>query len=75
MDTDCAVFEKQAAELVGLAAPELHGMPGEEAVRALNELMTDARAEKIRKDDLSKKTRQEEQELRKAYRQDRQTEN
>ena len=63
IDTDCEIFEKQAADLVGLAAPELHGTPGEEAVRALNDLMTKARDEKNRRDDLLKKIRHEEQEL------------
>ncbi|MDR3568390.1 MAG: AAA family ATPase [Syntrophobacteraceae bacterium] len=62
-DTDCEVFEKQTAELVALAAPQLCGTPAEEAVRALNDLLTNARAEKIRRDDLGKKTRHEEQEL------------
>ncbi|MDR3555676.1 MAG: AAA family ATPase [Syntrophobacteraceae bacterium] len=63
IDTDCRVFEKQAAELVSLAAPELHGRNTEEAVRGLNELMTTARAEKNKKEDLTKKIVREEKEL------------
>lgn len=66
IDADCDVFESQAAELVGLAAPGLGGPPAEEAVRALNELLTNARAEKLKKEELEKKTRQEEAELVKA---------
>jgi uncharacterized protein YhaN len=63
IDTDCRVFEKQAAELVSLAAPELHGRNAEEAVRGLHELMTTARAEKNKKEDLTKKIMREEKEL------------
>ncbi|MGC8491635.1 MAG: AAA family ATPase, partial [Syntrophobacteraceae bacterium] len=63
IDTDCEVFESQAAELVKLAAPELRGTSAEEAVRALHELLTNGRAEKLKKEELEKKARQEEAEL------------
>ncbi|MGC9195879.1 MAG: AAA family ATPase [Syntrophobacteraceae bacterium] len=66
LDADCELFEKQAASLVGAVAPDLHGIPAENAVPTIYDLMTHAREEKIKKEDLTNQIIHEEKELTRA---------
>jgi uncharacterized protein YhaN len=66
LDADCGVFEKQAANLSCAVAPDLHGTAAENGVRTIYDRMTHAREEKIRKQDLTKKIVQEEEQLTQA---------